>query len=501
MSINQDTLFKKTLILIILGILSLPTFGQVPDRVDEKELMYQEAFLSARLDEISGKYEKAIASIKDLYKEDRSRAIFSYELSRLYWKIGDEESAVSFGEKANSTEPTNEKYAVDLATKYEELGQHDLAAQKLETVLKNSSDKPLHYEKAAFNYLASGDPMKAISLLDELEGIVGVNEDLIRRKYDIYRTLKDHQAAEAELLKLKNKYPKDTRILNNIANFYKQTGQEEKSNKLYQEIVAINPNDTQASLALAKTATVKNDDVIYLRSLNHLFTKSDIALDTKVKELIFFVEDLNPQSDSTLIHVLKDITDNLRLLHSEEAKSHAISGDIAFKIEDDKQAIIHYKKTLELDSRNYMVWTQLMYALLKQKEVDELRKYSEEAIDLFPNQWFGYVMNGRANMAKNDFDLAQEILEEAQLVAGKNKSAKLEIVLAKAELDLVRNTPSSEVSNLFSKIDYGPLEAERVGDLFAKYNAFEEAITYWKIAKKKGNDSDVLNQKIKLKGA
>ncbi|MDH3651190.1 MAG: tetratricopeptide repeat protein, partial [Saprospiraceae bacterium] len=104
--------------------------------------------------------------------------------------------------------------------------------------------------------------------------------------------------------------------------------------------------------------------------------------------------------------------------------AHALHGDLYSLTGQTEQAIEKYKRTLELNQANYLVWEQLLINLADLKRLDELVKYSADAIDLFPNQGMLFYMNGLALVESQEYNEAIEALEQAVIMSGKNEDLK-----------------------------------------------------------------------------
>jgi len=107
-------------------------------------------------------------------------------------------------------------------------------------------------------------------------------------------------------------------------------------------------------------------------------------------------------------------------VHPDDAKAHAIYGDLLYQLDRNEEALAQYKRTLALDDTVFPVWENAMQLHLLQKNYDSLIDLSEEAMDLFPNQGTAYYYNGLAYKEKGTFNEAMASLELVLLMASNN---------------------------------------------------------------------------------
>ncbi|NJL74268.1 MAG: hypothetical protein HC892_03705 [Saprospiraceae bacterium] len=125
-------------------------------------------------------------------------------------------------------------------------------------------------------------------------------------------------------------------------------------------------------------------------------------------------------SDKALAEETLPLAVALMEAHPQEAKAYAVYADLLYHSGQRQAARKAYENTIELDESVYTVWEQLLYILQEERDFAALKKTSETALELFPNQTHIYLMNG---LALHELDLkeeAVEILQEALLVAGNN---------------------------------------------------------------------------------
>ena len=215
------------------------------------EIQRQSEFIEAKRDALLGKPDEAITRFEKLAEANDEDDAVQFELGRLYRAKEDYSRAVDHLQKAYTARP-NEIYAAFLADLYQETGRHkEGAALYGEMRKKNPGDEALYLEEAAF--LVRAQDMKgAISVYEALEKRIGVNAELARLKHSLYVGTGDTKKAEKELINLVEAQPEVLENRHLLAGFYSARGDKKSAEKVYREILRLEPADVRAQLALQK---------------------------------------------------------------------------------------------------------------------------------------------------------------------------------------------------------------------------------------------------------
>ena len=229
----------------------------------------------------------------------------------------------------------------------------------------------------------------------------------------MYFTYKKSSKAIQELERFLSIEPNDLDVLHTLAEYYKELGEKNKSNEVYEQILLVDPNDQIAHLVKAENAFDKGDRNAYLSSINELFKNPSIEIDLKIKEILPFMNDLAFTKDAEFMDQMKNLGNTIVAVHPNDAKSYSLMGDILYYSGDSEGALGYYDKTLALNNSILSVWENKLYILSDLKKFETLEKSSNEAIDLFPNQPIVYFLNGLALSSQKKYALSVKSLEEA----------------------------------------------------------------------------------------
>ena len=81
-------------------------------------------------------------------------------------------------------------------------------------------------------------------------------------------------------------------------------------------------------------------------------------------------------------------------VHPEEAKAHALFGDVLFQERKYPLAQESYKRALKINDQVYQIWEQLLRIQVSRGEFEQSITDGEHALSIFPNQAALYLYTG-----------------------------------------------------------------------------------------------------------
>lgn len=419
--------------------------GEAPT---EKGIKQQTYFIEAKREALLGKTEKAISMFKQLVEAVPEMDAAQFELGRLQYAAGNTDDAIDHLKLAYEKRPS-EVYASFLAELYQSSGQHREGAELYgELIKKNPSEADYYLERAAFLVRAQ-DIKGAIGAYNQLEARIGTNAELARLKHALYLGQGDRKRAEKELTALVESAPQNLRFRHMLAGYFVSQKEEAKARKAYEEILRLQPADVRAQLALQDVAPAKSSGGD--AELMALLGRADVDIDLKVGKLLPLVNEVARTQDAMKGKRAMELATELRRVHPDEAKAAALQGDILFHTGRLTEAADAYKATIELDDTVYPVWEQLLAALYLSNQTVALRKYAEEALDVFPNRPAVYVHYALGEAFRANFSEANSLLEQAQLMTSgqpEGKAALEQLALALSGLEAGDATAKIELAKL-----------------------------------------------------
>lgn len=408
--------------LFLLPLLLTLSLLSAQSEMSEREVKLEEQFIAAKREALLGKTDEAIGMFRALLEEQPKNDPALFELARLHFAAGQTPEAIEALREAYAIRPSD-VYAAFLADLYQAAGRYQDGADLYAGLIDRYPERAENYlERAAFLVRAQ-DIRGAMKVYESLEDRIGVNPELSRRKHALYLGTGDRKRAEQELVALVEAFPREVAYRHLLAGFYRSQEEEKKAREVYQEILRIEPADVRAQLALQDAAPAGNAASGNDAELLALLGRSDVDLDLKVGKLLPLIQQVANTGDRTLADRLLQLTAELRRVHPDAAKAAAIEGDLYFHSGRLSEAARAYRETLELDDTVYPVWEQLLAALYLDNQIADLRKYAEEALDVFPNRPAVYVHYALGEALRGDFAEANNLLQQAQLMVSANPEA------------------------------------------------------------------------------
>ncbi len=466
-------MYRYILFILLYSSVIQASIAQIGQRYSENEMKFQEAFLKAKSLMINNDYEKAEVQLKKVYDLDRTQPATAFELAKFYEQSGDLEKSIEFSKKATTLDPNNKWHWIFLANREEENYNHKAAADIYAKLIRDFEENQLYYEKLAFHQLSSGDADNALQTLNLLEARIGIEEQLIKRKYDILSSQGKQDHAASELKKLADRYPEEKRYRHNLAAHYTQMGQNELAKQTYENILKVDPSDAKAKFNLIKKNEVSGS------SISSIISNQDLTEEDKVKTLIPYISKLTQQTDSLQ---KSDLLESIKILQSDyptSAAVQAISGDYYYQIGDYPSAIKHYESTIKKKKSVYAVWYQLLDSYMLSGLHEEAFARGEDALDVFPNQAGIYYLIAKAHLLDQNPTDALDYIQEGKIIATTNPAAALDFETLEI-FGLYLNDKITDAQNRIDALDhtaYGknPQALETVCYLYDQFDKDRDA--------------------------
>jgi tetratricopeptide (TPR) repeat protein len=417
------------LCLLIVPSALVPVMAQLERPLTNAELNIQKLFIDANREKLLGAFDKAASLYLEVLELDDDNDGAQYELARVYEALDQNDKALTYINFAIRGSADNEWYYVMKGGILEGMEEYAAAVDVYEKLISLNPKQGYYYEHLVGLLERTNQLTRALDILNKHELVAGVIPELIFEKVDLYNETEQPQKGIAELDKLVRLYPGNTAFLHRLATQHIIVGDVGGAQKYYEQILALDPEDGKANLALAAEFKKSGDDLTYLKSIRGLMSNPAVSLDVKVIELIPFVEKFanNPRADFGT--ELGEVIAAISAQYPNEAKAHALYADFLFNKGDLRNARQEYERTLVLDKSVFAVWEQLLYLKLEQQDFNGVLTTAEKALDVFPNQASVYHLSGLARYRKQDWQGAANDLQQALIMSGRNAKLQTEILM------------------------------------------------------------------------
>lgn len=397
------------------------------------EVNREKAFIEAKQLSLIGKTEEAIAAFEEVLKDQPDNAAAAFELGRLYQTEEQPQEAIRLLNQAHQQDPANTWYTRYLADLHMLSGNYRAGADLYEELAGQEPDNEELYFRWAYFLLQDRDLDAAIKVYDRLEDRLGLTPEISKRRHSVYVTQGDTKRAAKELERLIEAFPRTTEYRHLLASFYLSNDEQNKARKIYAEILEVDPGDARAQLALSAEGNQrKSTEGEYLSALAPLFERTDIGIDPKIAKLLPYIEQVAESGDVALADEALQLTDILARVHASEAKVYSAAGDLLFNSGRYQRAAEQYGLAVDLNPRVFPVWEQWLASHYFSGDTKALAEAAETTLDVFPNQPIIYYYYGLAEVARDDYDAALDLLDQATMMSGRDEQMQARLALVSA---------------------------------------------------------------------
>jgi tetratricopeptide (TPR) repeat protein len=293
------------------------------------------------------------------------------------------------------------------------------ALKVYQELIRLAPDDPEPYLDLAAIYLQQEKYEDAVKAYDRIEKLIGINEEVVRQKQQLYLKLNRLEAAIAEGKKLTEAYPDEPRYLILLAEIYNSNKRTDEAIPLIEKAL-LNGGGASAQLRLILSDLYRTKGQVQKadQELEAAFGNPELSADIKVQILADYVKSHNEEkSRNNALRLAAQIIKS----HPESAKGHAVYGDLLMFSNQKAQAKDQYLRAVRLDNSIFEAWQQLVRLEAELGQTDSLRKHTDLALELFPNQSVFWYFNGFAHLASRDYIKAVDALEEGRRLSVGNQ--------------------------------------------------------------------------------
>jgi tetratricopeptide (TPR) repeat protein len=425
----QINFMKKIFLLFVVVIFILPScsshkmasngaskdaVGGLDSKASEDQKMFLDALKAYSLNDIP----LAISKLNECIRNNPNNDAAYYQLSKIYIETQKYEPALLFAKNAVKIDSKNKWYQVQYAEALAFNNKLIDAANVYQALITSDPEEEDYYLTAAYLYQKAGKNEEALKIFEKLEAKKGSSEELCLQKQQVYLRMGKVDLAAAELEKLIAENPSEIRYYGMLAELYEANNQSEKAMQTYDRLMKVSPGDGRGYVSMAQFYFRKNDYQHFYETLSKCIESKELAADMKIGMLGLLIQ--KAAIDSTKMLDALAQSNSLVANNPKEARSYAIRGDVYAQLHKTNEAMLDYKKSLSLETKEFGVWQQLFFMMSDLKQNDSLEMYTAKGIQLFPEQALCYFFNGFANGQLKNYSKAIKSLKRGIPMCGDN---------------------------------------------------------------------------------
>jgi tetratricopeptide (TPR) repeat protein len=380
-------------------------------------------------------YAKALVYYQKTLEISPGNATVHYKIAQVMAQSQSQEDiskALSHAEQALQLEKKNKFFYLLAAGLYTHVGRFDKAAQTYESMLREVQGTDEYLYELALVYQYAAKPNDALQVYNKAEAVFGINEVSSLQKLRIYFEMGKNELAFQEGEKLLNAFPDEERYAVGLAETLSQAGFKERSIGYLEKFIRENKVAPNACMLLAGLYRDTNQEQRARDLLLSVFNDAEVEFTSKLIVLSTYNAELNHNKNNRQTDVDKEkfaleLYTRLERDYPDEPNVLVIGGDLFLTLGRNVEAEKKYRQSIEAGVTSFEVWQNLLYLEMQLNQFEDVVKYSEQAMEYFPNQSMVYYFNGIANMRIRNSREAIRSLEQTKKLSASNPALVAEV--------------------------------------------------------------------------
>ncbi len=434
----KSSFFNKAIILCVafVALLSNPAISQRDRRKkvtdgQPSEMRLREAeffFTEGEKYYILEDYAKALKNFQYVIDLNPENPTVHYKIAEILAKSPKEDDLLKASaniENALSLEKKNKYFYLLASNIYTALSNFNKAEQILESMMKEIKGSEEYLYELAAIYQYDHKPEEALKVYNRAEAILGINEVSSLQKQKIYLEQGKVNEAIAEGEKLLAANPDEERYVMGFAEILSQKGQQKKAIEAIEKFISSHPHAGAAKVLLAGFYRETGQEKKAREILKDAFSDPSIDMGSKVIVLGTYTAQIGQNrakqiNDPEIETFAMELFNQLKKAYDDDPNVHIAGGDLFVALKRPAEAEREYLSAVQHGSTAFEAWQNLLSLQAEHNKFDSLIFYSEQGLELFPNQAMLYYLNGYGNMRRGHYRQAAASLEQAKKLSASN---------------------------------------------------------------------------------
>lgn len=388
-------------------LMSLGTNAQTKETAS---LTYDTFFLEAIVQRQKGNNDAAFDLLQHCIKLNPKAAEAYYFLAQYYQLLKNDSLAGQNYLKAAELEPDNTVFLETVAQWYVNQQDYDNAIKAVERLYNEDKSRDDLLEMLCELYQQTENYPKAIETLNRIEAAEGKSERLSYSKSEIYTKQGLKQAAISEMEALARQYPNDLNYKGMYADMLLRNDEEQQALRLYNEILAEEPDNTRALVSLRSYYRVQGETEL----ADSLTERILLNPSTTTEQRVYLMRQMVGESE----RAGGDSTQVLEMFHKllQQPQKNADIATLCAAYMSLKEmprdtigAMLH--TVLQIAPDNAGARLQLVSYAWDRKDLDEVVSLCQDARQYNPEEMAFYYYQGMAFYQKDQRDQALEAFQ------------------------------------------------------------------------------------------
>lgn len=420
----------------------------------EEQRRYEYFFLEAVRLEQQERYDEAFEMITHCLSIAPEAPSALYKVATYYFYLNRKDMALEALTKAVEGEPDNYWYRQTLASYYQTNREYDKAIAVLEEMQRLFPKRNGELLTALVGlYSHTQQYGKVVDALERLELLMGKSEAISMEKSRNYLLMGDKEHAFGELEALAAEYPENSYYRVILGSMYMEHERMPDALTLLQGVLAEEPDNGPAKIALTQYYKQLGDTVQYRAMVDSVMMTPTVDDETKVKMMVQLVRD---KTDSTYVMALFD-----RVMQQPQrsAKVGHLCVQYMLKMNQPEERVRPVLlRMLEVEPDHVQARLQLLSYAARRNDTEEVVSICSTAIDYSPEvlEFYYYKGIGLYQQGKQQEALETYRKATSQITAESDTELVADIYAAMGDLYHMNEQPEEAYHCYDSALVYNP---------------------------------------------
>ena len=377
---------KTALILYTFIFLALSSpFSRAQGRVSSLRDTAESLLVDAVQDYDAGDTKTSMARLSVIIEAFPENDAAHYYMALCHIRQNDAEAAVKELREASRLDPDNYWYKDRLAALYAMAGQADLAVEVYEGLLKDHPRKTDIYYSLVNLYARQNDLDKMIATLDEIEAMVGRDDQTAMARYDIL--MHQDKADEAfRILEELNEEMPSPQTLSMMGDARLADPDDSLAMAYYDQALALDPEYAPALLGKAEVYRMRRSFDGFFESLGRFAASPSIPVQMKSSYLSDITEHMDGRFFQNFKSQLDTLFDTGVHTHPSDSSMLLAAGTYYYRTDRRDKGVELFRTNSEIYPEDFNARAMYIQSLSYNDDWDTLIKASEEAFKAFPDE-------------------------------------------------------------------------------------------------------------------
>jgi len=429
----ENIFWTVIMVIVTLGSCSKQVSPSLTGRIKGYDsLAFDRIYVEAIKLKLTGNSGEALKYFEQCSKLNPESDATYYQMAQILMANGDIAAGKKYLKKAIEIDQENLWYLMMMASTYYQENKVDSAILYYEKTVNYYPEKTEMKITLGNLYSENNKYEKAIKIFESIDEEYGINRSSTVASVQNLMWAEKYPAALEKVKQLLDVYPDEILYNGLMAEIYRGMGENSKAMEVYNRMLEKNPDDPQTQLSLCDFLINEKEydelfAVINKIIMNDLLTREDkLTLFARMIELPAIV-----QSKSNELKIA------LMILEAQYKNDHVVQilrPEVLIQEKKYDEAEELMNEIIRRQPENYFAFEKLLLFYLDREDYKKLEEKGKECATRFNRSFLAKILYATGAMENQNYEIAEEELRKAEILAGNNREMVMQVLSMKADL-------------------------------------------------------------------